>query len=279
MSFIKVELKVIEVLAPEVARASGVPEERIGWGLVRLWHSSWSKKREVASRIGLAGVFGADGIDLVTAALVDAGFLDPVVDGWRVRGADTYLRITEARSKGGKAASGNLKRGAVAAEVQPGVSRESAGSQPVNTPGSSPGLPPSTEHRAPKEKNTTAPAEAVAVLSLPQLELVSQPTPIHRQPKPPDPVAEFARFTSALTDDEAGVFAAYESAMGLELGPDWGLKKLVGQKLKAHTAEELRAAIKGHALDPWRREKSPSLRAILRDASIIAAMAKLGRVA
>jgi hypothetical protein len=108
----------------------------------------------------------------------------------------------------------------------------------------------------------------------PQLTLVGEKTKTRAPPKPPDPEAEFKRFAAALTPDEGAVFAAYEAHMGFPLAADWGLKKFVASKLKAHHATELCAAIKGHASDSWRREKSPSLRAILRDATVIGAMAK-----
>lgn len=95
--------------------------------------------------------------------------------------------------------------------------------------------------------------------------------------KPPDPQAEFERFAKALSVDEGKVFEAYETAAGVELGADWGLRKLVGQKLRAHAADELCAAIRGYLADPWKRDNSPSLRAILRDASVIAINAKKAR--
>jgi hypothetical protein len=232
--------------------------------------------------------------------LARLGILEPSGERFRVRGMSRFFEPIEARiraravaAKGGRASAAS--RLAATGSSQPkqgsGQPTPEAAPEPARTDsrtGAEPTFEPTPEpartlavsgQRSQTEKNPTAPAEAVADPSFPQLELVSPPTPIRRQARPPDPAAEFSRFTSTLTDDEAGVFAAYESAMGLEVGPDWSLKKLIGQKLKAHTADELCAAIKGHASDSWRREKSPSLRAILRDASVIAAMAKLGRSA
>lgn len=163
MSHIAVDLKVIEVLAPGVARASGVSEDRILAGLLRLWHRCWSTKSVVLSRIALASVFGADGIDLVVDALVDSGFLETLPEGWRVKGSERYLRLAEARSKGGKAASANLIPGgpktSTGPRLQPRVSRGSAEGQPSKDLGSTSALSPSTEHRAPNTKEeTSAPA-------------------------------------------------------------------------------------------------------------------------
>jgi len=162
VSYIAVDLKVIEVHAPGVARSSGVSEDRVLAGLVRLWHRCWSTKVAVVSPIALAAAFGGDRIQEVAAAMTDAGLLEALPDGWRVRGADRYFRLDEARSRGGKAAAKNLIPGArhvrtlsAAAESQPRASREPAekGSRLLSA------LTPSTEHRAPNTSKRTARTE------------------------------------------------------------------------------------------------------------------------
>jgi hypothetical protein len=145
VSHIAVDLKVIEGLAAAVARSADVCEDRIGWGLVRLWHRTWCDKALTRNRASLAGVFGGTNIDAVISALIDFLFLELLPDGsYRVRGAARYLRLKAALSAGGKKSASNLKRGSV-----PG---SKAGNIPSSKPGPSPALPPSTEHRAP---NTT----------------------------------------------------------------------------------------------------------------------------
>jgi hypothetical protein len=72
------------------------------------------------------------------------------------------------------------------------------------------------------------------------------------------------------------VFRAYCDAFAVDLGPDWGLQRLVRQRLKAHDADELCAAIRGAGREKWHREKGSSLRALLSDASTIAQLAKKG---
>lgn len=163
-SYIALELKVIEVLAPQAARASAVHEDRVIAGLVRLYHRCWSLKGDRVTRLQLAGLFGGEGLDDLVTALVEVGLLEAGTAEWRVRGADRYLRLHEARSKGGKAAAGNLKRGSKRSEGQPGGQPETQPEHPPGTapaaprlePGSSPGsfpaLAPSTEHRTPIEK-------------------------------------------------------------------------------------------------------------------------------
>lgn len=150
MSHIAVDLKVIEVDAPAAARAAGVNEDRVLGGLVRLWHRCWSKKTALISRLELLGVFGPDRADQLFEALVGFGLLETSEsEGFRVKGADRYLRIQEGRSKGGKTASGNLKRG----KKSPADSRLTPGSPPAH-PRLVSGLSPSTEHRAPSTEET-----------------------------------------------------------------------------------------------------------------------------
>ena len=98
--YLQMDLKVLETHAPTAARAAGVPEDRILAGLLRLWHRCWSTNTDVVGRKELAGCFGPDRLDhLVEALLVD--FLDEADGpGWRVRGADRYLRLRTARRAG-----------------------------------------------------------------------------------------------------------------------------------------------------------------------------------
>lgn len=162
MSYIAFDLDALN-RAPAAARAAGVREEDIIAGLVRLW--AWCFREKVA-RVDadqVRGHFGAD----VARALVAFGFLEADGSGWRVKGAERYLRITEARSEGGKKASGNLKKGTKKPprqpEIQPGALPGSipapAGDQPGTTPGSAPALTPTTDDLAPStESKRLAPA-------------------------------------------------------------------------------------------------------------------------
>lgn len=178
MNFIAVDLKVIEVHAPTIARASGRAVAEIVGGLALLWHRCWSTKADTVSRIGLAGVFGPDGLEVVVEACVDEGLLEVAEGGWRIKGADHYKRLSEARSKGGKAASKNLIPGArqkaASSRLQPRASREPAEKQPRDTPelflGSDSALSPNTEHRTPlkalaPDKPAPVPKESDALVS------------------------------------------------------------------------------------------------------------------
>lgn len=157
MSHIAVDLKVIEVHAPGIARCAGVSEDRILAGLVRLWHRCWSTKADVVSRVALSASMGGERIEDIAAAMVDSGLLESVADGWRVRGADRYLRLAEARKRGGKAAAKHLIPGArfsAAAQSQPRASPEPA----EKASGLVSALSPSTEHRAPKKESAPTPS-------------------------------------------------------------------------------------------------------------------------
>lgn len=150
MSFIAVDLKVIEGLAGQVARAASVPEDRILAGLVRLWHRCWATSTEYVTRAQLAGVIGGDRLEEVTGALVELGFLESGDDSWRVRGAARYLRLKEARRAG--AEKTNAARSRAKAERR---SRASTSDAQATLPDA---LSPNTEHRTPKKDKSTAPA-------------------------------------------------------------------------------------------------------------------------
>lgn len=153
---IGIGLKVIEVYAPAVARTLDEPVAMTIGGLALLWHRAWSTKSARISRIGLQGVFGPDRIDLRIEALIDAGFLEVMSDGtFRIRGAERYLRIREALSRGGHASKGNLIPGGTRVGSRetsradsPDPSRETA----EEGAGLNLGLTPITDHRSPISK-------------------------------------------------------------------------------------------------------------------------------
>lgn len=224
-------------------------------------------------------------------------------DAYRVRGMSRYFKAIENSKRaraiaaaGGKASAESRKKTFGSAQPQsnrqfnrpeprleaqpellPNSSRTVVRTAVEPTPEPKPNRPPNTDVRRQTSESKEDPESAKSPPIQPLLELVGQ-APKKPRPRPaPDPKAEFERFVATLTPDEGKVFEAYETAMGVELGADWGLRKFVGQKLKAHTADELCAAIRGHASDTWRREHSPSIRAILRDSTVIATLAKQGR--
>jgi hypothetical protein len=92
--------------AEAAARAAGTSADVIMAGLLRLWRHCWRHKTDQVVPSQLLGIFGTS----VSPALVAFGFLEELEAGFRVRGAERYLRIQKARSAGGKAASGNLKQ-------------------------------------------------------------------------------------------------------------------------------------------------------------------------
>ena len=144
MSHIAVDLKVVETHVPSVARAAGVSEDRVLAGLVRLWHRCWSVSREALSRVELAGAFGPERLDdLISALCVD--FLEVQGDGsYRVRGADQYLRIKDARRRG-------------AEKTNRAMAERRSSDAPATLNRSLPNaLTPSTEHRAPNTEKAAA---------------------------------------------------------------------------------------------------------------------------
>ncbi len=138
---------------PLVARAAGLSVAEVGWSLLELWEHVWMAGTDVVEELVLAGCIGPS--QPLREALVAFGFLERTESGaWRVKGTDRYTKAEEARSKGGKAAAGNLRRGTVSGAVSPaapGCSPAEPRLQPENSPGSVPGKP-ITDNREPITK-------------------------------------------------------------------------------------------------------------------------------
>lgn len=144
--------------AADLGRASGLTEEAAGWGLVRMWAHAFRSKVDMVTPAQVSGFFGGD-VARVAVALIAFGFLEARGADFRVKGADRYLRLHEARRKGGLAAAKNLVPGARHRKRKSiGSSRDAAEKQPEVQPGLLSALSPSTEHRAPSEKQRIAPA-------------------------------------------------------------------------------------------------------------------------
>ena len=155
MSYIAFDLDALNVV-PDVAAVAGVSPAEISYGLARLWAWCFRQSKAHIQTEHIAAFFGGrQQAEQAATALELFGFIERTEDGFRVRGADRYLRVREARVLGGKkaAAKGNLKRG----------SRRPAGAAPQLPPSSSPAAPgaelqllpsptPNTEHRAPNIK-------------------------------------------------------------------------------------------------------------------------------
>ena len=106
--------------------------------------------------VHLRGFFGGKDLGEV---LVAFGHLEQVGTAYRVRGAEKYLRITEAQRAAGKANAGNLRRGASRAKAG-GVAGAQPG--PTRTPSRTPSRGPTPDTRAPTpESKSTAPASRV----------------------------------------------------------------------------------------------------------------------
>lgn len=252
MSYIAVELDVLGA-APNAARAAGVSEDTIIGGLNRLWAYAFRAKRDLLHDLEVRGCF-ATTVD-VLPALKAFGWLAEAPDGQlRVRGADRYLRISEARSKGGKAASGNLRRGAKREEAQPELTPGSlpaeAGGQPGTSPGCFPALSPSTEHRAP---NTLTDDDQPPVdRSSGPLIFVEPTTPSHTW-SPRD------FFAWAQTVRQRAGWVA-ERWPRKDLGRWWSEVQMTpGMEAHREGVDRLRAGFLAFAQDPhWRKAKPPA---------------------
>lgn len=126
---------------PKVAAAAGVEAGLICYGLLQLWEEAWRSKKTTATFTHLRAFFPGAKPDALADALELFGFVEKQGPStFRIRGAERYLRISKARSEGGKKASGNLLRGRKAAGdttgAQPGTLPAQAGEEPEKSPGS-----------------------------------------------------------------------------------------------------------------------------------------------
>lgn len=242
MSFLAAELRFVELEGPAAARAAGVSEDRVFAGLLRTWKLVWTRKVDVVTRRDLAGCFGGDGLDALIDAL-ETDFLHRVEEGWKVRGAEKYLRIRESQSASGKAHAGNLKRG-----TKPGKPPADSRVEPGTASGSGPALSPNTEHRTPN----TVEKEAAAAPKPPTVADKPQPPP---RKEPEDPFASGEAFwdhfqcwrvARGLVTEKAAHPASlskFWNEVHLELGAD--IARLDG-------------AMREYGEDPyWLREKLP----------------------
>lgn len=152
---------------PRAAAVAQVTPETIAYGLLQLWEHAWREKVTEVSGTMLRSCFRGAEPTMLAEALEAFKFTEKVgPDQFRVRGAERYLRITAGRSKGGKTASGNLKRGTETAGDRagsqpgtiPGSSPAASRLQPGTTPGCVPALTASSEHSNSEQRtaNTTA---------------------------------------------------------------------------------------------------------------------------
>lgn len=239
MPYIAFDLDALNVV-PQVADASGLSPPAVTHGLVNLWAYCFRAGTDIVSTTHVRGFFG--GVD-AAEALVAFKFLELTNAGFRVKGADRYLRVREARSAGGKKAAGNLKRGKFPAGTQPEGSRESVPApaglqpevQPGRTSGSVPALTPSTEHRTPNLKPTSAPPPVRA---------------------PDDPLESGAAFFAQVQVERAqGGLPREKPPHPSKLSAWWSemLLELNGR------SELVVAAYRGFARDAFWRDKAPPL--------------------
>lgn len=170
--------------AARAAAGLSVHPGQVAWGLLELWEHAWEAKSETVDALTLSCCFGPD--PRVPGVLEAMGFVTAEPDGrFRVRGADRYLRITEARTKAGKARAATAKRddaGKLVAKDAPVVldgptpqNQHQSSTQPAhagNVTSGQPALTPSTEHRAVNDVlRAVAPLSADAPQQRPELTL------------------------------------------------------------------------------------------------------------
>lgn len=146
MSYIAVDLKVIEVHAPGIARALELDVTHVLGSLTLLWHRCWSTKSDTLPKVALRGYFPGD----AAAVLVAFGILEDAGETYRVKGADRYLRLFEQRQKAGRSRSSSAGRsaGRYTSEKPAARQRRTSGAPAESQrPTSS-----YTEHRAPNTK-------------------------------------------------------------------------------------------------------------------------------
>lgn len=118
---------------PLVARGLGLDVANVGMGFLELWEMCWRERIDSVSVLQLECLFGAPG-ERVAIVLSAFDFLEHQADGrWRVRGAATYLQVSEANSAGGKKRAKGAKRDAKGRLLSSG-SPATAGGSTSSTP-------------------------------------------------------------------------------------------------------------------------------------------------
>jgi hypothetical protein len=178
MSYIAFELDALNV-APDVANAAGIEEARVTHGLLRMWAWCFRAKVDRVSPLQVKGFFGTDAVE----ALSVFGFLALDGDSLRVRGAERYLRISEARRKG--AAATNAKRRSSDAQRRH-QGRSASDAQATLKRRSEHALTPSTEHLSSSTDDEEEASDAQATLKRRSSESMSGPVVVEAPTSPPD---------------------------------------------------------------------------------------------
>lgn len=149
MPFLKLDLDA-KKRVPLVARAAGIDEAHIGWGLMNLWEHVWSTKKAVVSETVVYGCFPGE---RTAEALVAFSFLEETSEGFRVRGAEAYLQVSAARKMGAEKTNAKRWRSDTSATAErpgsdPGAT-EVVAERSLNGR-SEVALTPSTQHPAPR---------------------------------------------------------------------------------------------------------------------------------
>lgn len=146
--YIAVELKVIEGTARYAASACGITEDQMLGGLVRLWHRCWAYSSDSITQEQISGIF--NGLN-PTPGLLAFGFIEPAETGFRVCGAERYLRLKMSRKAGADKTNAQRRSRAQLSDAKPRSRALKSVRSPHAHPTLNDALSPSTEHRDIKE--------------------------------------------------------------------------------------------------------------------------------
>ncbi len=201
------------------AEYAGVPPGVVAWGLLELWEYAWKEKADTVAEMFMTVFFGSN--ERLREALVSLGFVEKSGDKWRVRGADRYLRIVEAKSDAGKNRVAGAKRDAkgrlTSSSPAPIQQASSTHPAPAGQPTSSqPALSSSIEHRASKDLKT----------------LRAKGSPPAEEPATP----EWQTLVAGLYT----IFRTHKGQDPSPTGKDWKKLKELRERVKTNDAEILK---------------------------------------
>lgn len=231
MAYLQVDLDAIK-RSHGVAGIVGVSQAAVMGGLINLWSWCWVEKREMITAIQLEGIVG--GGPRIGEALEAFGFLEQVDDKhYRVRGAERYLRLSDAviegRRRGGLASKSNLKQYKSAGKKTPAGTKKPPAAKPDAT-GCSTGLVPA-ENRL-LTSSIDHHSSSIDLESKDSSADADQPPP---DPKPAELV--YRHWLKARNKPDA------------PMGNAWGI---IGARLKeGFTVEQLKQAADGVQFDDW----------------------------
>lgn len=251
--------------AMDIELALNLPRFSVVGGLLELWERVWRDKSAMVDDIALCAAFGPD--MRLRAALVSRDFLEPWQDGlYRVKGAEKWLFGLEGKSRGGKAAAKNLRRGnkpGLAGSPAGGSAGNIAGEPKTAFPGVPGGMPEDGSRQEPRLLHPEAQHPAPTLLPSEEEKRASPPPKGPRlDPDKPEDAWDGVDFWLWTQERRRAGGFAEETAPQREVLDRWWSKCLMSEGV---TCRAMRVGfVRGFGADPYWEARGFPFRAFLK---------------